>query len=1542
MNATSSAPDGRKKADSGSIRLPRHRFAWIEILRRIYEFESSRLSGPGSWKKDIRAALWSFEELASVLGLDLRVQDDYRTVLDWLVQTRHAMRVEAPNKSLFITRVAEIVRLLGHTPEYWHRGRPGIDAVRWLVDNKRVPRREISFADFGAQLNKVIDDSAKSEWRANLKVAVGSVLPKVAAVVAERARLKDASEVRFSQFQLDASIEMILAEFGTSARPAQVITAGVGSGKTFAFLIPTLISTLARLRAGEGERRTALLIYPRKALSRDQADVVKAVVSAINHPFLQVHFEHYDSYQTGPLKESVKGGLERVYGGDNPPPAIVITTLETLKRRLQHPLFAAKIARHLNRVVLDEVHLIEGLGGANVVRLMDRLRALCGSAHPNVPLLWTASSATVAHPHVHASVIFGLSTSKIKVVQPLEEEMDIVGLAHHVFLRPSGHISTLGALVNATSILVHNRRSDVGTRKKDQQNPKTIGFADNLDLLGRWNADLRENERTEESHGFRNERRHPSSPNRAEWKAREREVPYAIRFMHPIESRIGAGVGEEPYKPVLTDFRSASLCERCQKGERISLGERTADEIRELSKLVYRRPMKEKDELKAFFIRNPVVYDGTAQEIGTLDLCPYLRAGACFWFPYETEDVEMIPGSDSKYEWKSVVRSKIHSAKTAVSSDVLAEDLAEVIFRAPASEIYDIYEDSTEIPIDVVLASPSLEVGIDLPNVTESIMFHAIRNVASYRQKTGRIGREEGSDTVNVSLMGDRPIDLHFYRQPRKLISLAQLDPLPLKDTNEAVLRNALYMAVWDWLALNTDLPEAVPLSIEPNSSLFSRKLQEASRILRGARQAVAVHLASVSRGRGSTSSEIGEAINQVEAELSFWVSNVSEILGPGVSTLADIVPNLLSQHGHRIMPTPRVKPLLDELLKNTEEYWAHRSRINPIDVGLSEVFERLDLMARSGWTLDMLRPCVISLEEKLTHVELTGPERRPLRRLRELVIEVREILDELAIDPKPLYFYTQFKTFQEKNQPLAHYLSYIMGGLDVFHLFRTRSEHVRIKNLFTSPHEEEVEIKWAHGREEKVPLSEALFSLIPGTWTYRFGKRAVKVKSGHVTPSEGNVLSVSLAELTDQQSQFVRVKQSVPGPPGFQRTFDVMRPTHLRVAGLNDKYVTLDYRTGSVMDGDESDIRSGADAKSVKIPKSYLNRWVHVEPGEGEHVFALDQDIGSLAILAPDGTPESQGIDAAKRLRHPFAAAFLSGVFWHKRMQVTEFIYSCSRTYTSLQISGVELVFEGQTRTPMAFGQTIETEGLSIGLEASTVKTVQENVMNSLIGGAVQWAPTATKAFSSYLNSLGTSESSPVSIFLIRDLVAIISASLYEKGAKWTPGSLFQELQELVRNQAKFAELAGQYYQGATILERDDRESVQPSEGEGSERDLVELQAKVNRLQHVAESLSSQVGDLDEYVEQWVVYTLLNSFGTAASIALQRLAGVTEDVVGYAVDFDGIKDGKYRVFLYDKDAFGSGSSDLARRFLHILHIQRHGESVDSRLLPSDDFFTVL
>jgi hypothetical protein len=1522
----------------GSVRFGAGQKEWIPLLKALYEFEASRLSGSGSWHRDINEIVWSLETLGASPGFTGTSIGELQRLVDWLVQDRMAMRIDRESQGVvYVTRVAELVRLLGHVPEYWPSGRPGTDAIRWQVEYKTVPQRHIPPNEFEASLLETIQADAKAEWQENLTRASKLVVRKVAEVIGG-----SGTNASFSRFQLEATQEMLVAEFGRKPKwKSQIITAGVGSGKTLAFLIPTLISSLARQYAGNRELRSTLLVYPRRALAINQSEVVDQIVKQIGSTALEAHLEHSDGYSR--RNESVTKGIARVYGGVNPPPAVIVTTLETLRRRLQHPLFAQKISKHLKRVVLDEVHLVAGLEGAKVVRLMDRLRVACEKERPGDELLWAASSATVASPQEHAALIFNQSSSEVKVITPKLEDMDQVGIVHHVFVRPSGNISTLGALVNLTSITLHNRRVDIGVRddESSETNPKSIGFADNLDLLGRWNADLRENERTENV----SERPHPNTSNVSAWTPRQREVPYALRFRRPLQTRIEAEGGQGvTILPVLKEKRGENLCKKCQEGQRISLGVKPASVVQSLSELIYRRPVEPKDKLELFSLWNPHVYTDSPQEIGTMDLCPYLRAGACFWFPLEGEASEQIPGTDS-YEWKSVARSRIHSSKTQSSEGTVDETLAEAVFRAPVSEVYGIPGDK-DVSIDIVLASPSLEVGIDLKNVMESVMFHAIRNVATYRQKVGRVGREPGSDSFNVTLIDNRPIDLHYYRQPRKLISLAQLDPIPLKDRNESVTLNAMYNGVWDWLALNSNVPEAISQEAKPGQTQFSIRLMETSSKLDSSVGEVSGFLSDISRNSfRKGSSEISSAIQQVQNELQFLLTPSSEDIA-GTETLADIIPLMLNPKGPVLMLTRDARNLLDELDRHAKAYDAIRHKLNPMSLGLSKEFASLNKMARSGWQLEPIRSCI----EAIRRVESgqTGPTKRLLSELEHDLGLIESAIVDWKKNPLSLYFFRQLRKFMDANRQLGYYLSYIMESIEVFGLLKESPEFVRVKNMFTSPYGEEVNLTRT-GHTQKVSMDDALFSLIPATWTYRYGARALKVKAGRIRETGGGVLTVSLTELEKVNNQFIKVKEDVRGPPGYLATFDIMKPITLSAFNLKEdpqygfkaKYVKIDSVSGAVLDGDEA-VQGGRGIGRppyVKVPKSYLNSWVSVKPDEGRPIGIVDLDIDGISILDPQGNNETTGKAAAAKIKHPLASGLLKGMSWHDKLDVTEFVYSVSRTYTSKQLSGVELVFDDPDGRPIGFGQSFETEGLSIELDKRGLEDARDWFVKGAAEGEATLIPSLMRAFASYLASQGIQGEEKVSAFLVRDLVAVATSVIGTSPV--TSSNLWKLVSELLEDDEKIRQLAQVYYDKTAEAEEHDTDSVKPGEGSMG-RSKADLSTKVNRLIAAGERLRDSLKGFEDYVPSWVVDTLLNSFMVAANNAIQRLAGVTEDAIGCAIDYQGLDQGIYRVFFYDGDKHGNGTTSVTDRFAHILHIQRHGDSLDSELLPTDDFFSLL
>jgi superfamily II DNA or RNA helicase len=1517
---------------------------WAQ-LKKLYEFESFRVSGPGSYKRDLQDTLWTLNDLKSSLHLSDCELKDFEKLISSLLKDKEIMQIHVPDgEDKYLTRVAETVRLLGHNYEYWFRGRPGIDSVRWLVEDKKIPVRDISAERFIDELIEMTNTQLGSgPDTLNLRESIKLVIEGVGYYL----QPQDWKKACFSEFQLKATKEMILSQYKPNYKQkTQILIAGVGSGKTIAFSITMLISAVESIRSGEKDRRCHLFLYPRTALAQDQFNTLTKIASKIRMQELLVHFEHYQSH----IKNygSVKKGLEALYGKPGAPPSIIITTLETLNRRLHHPLVITKFASYLERVVLDEIHLIEGIPGCHVLRLMDRLRQACNPKRGS--LLWTGSSATVANPDTHVSTVFGIPRSCIKIIEPAEDRMSNAGLVHHIFIRPSGLLSYLGTLVNSSSIIVHNRR-DILYNRPERVYSKTIGFCDNLDLIGRWNSDLRENERTESSFF----RRHPQSSNLEEWTPIQREVPYALRFVKPLQRRIvyGGLLGYEPLPKILERENWGGICDRCKAGERINLGKLDRENMQKLGFLIYRLPVRhsKKEKIKTFRISNKI-FDSDQLSVGTLDLCPFLRAGACFWF--SNDDFEPAPIEGSRfYEWRCVARSKVHSSKSKPEAGY-EDELSELVFSGSTQQVYDIVGD-TSIPIDIVVASPSLEVGVDLPKVTESIMFKAIRNVASYRQKAGRIGRELGSNSMNITLVSLRPIDLHYYRQPKKLISRAQLDPVALKEQNESILKCALYMAGWDFLALKADLPEVIPFyKSNDRESDFSERLRRLKVFIDLNKTEFTYYLSGVSRGLYPPKSMlISNIIQQISDEIDiFLTSTTGTIKNLGVHTIADLMVYMFTS-SVKIMPPSSQN--IQRVNDGKESYKKLKPNIHTIELGVFEEFSKLDGFQASGWLdVEGIQNVVSSLDKKIVALEQKHESDFAIDNLKEINLYINKIIKGLkgmqaeGINPLVLNFYHQYDKFISQKRSSAYYLSYTLQELSLFDHFKKDPAFVTPPNLFVNPYEAEVPIFRRGNIERTVPVREILFSFIPGTWTFRLGKNANKTHVGKLESSKGEILYAKRNLMEASGNEFELIQRNVPAPPGFPAdTLTLYIPKKLTVEERVDKYVKLNMHARTIIDKDEDnydaagsdDLTEGENEGNeqfgtraqIKIPDSFLNRWVYVTADDSERIIVNATDEENLVIEEDN----LKGIDARRKILHPMLNGLINSILWHNRLEVCDFVLSASRSYTNRIVNNAVLMFQDEDGY-MAFGHRYCTEGVSIELDSNSLQNAVSQIKKSMLSFNNIWAPSLVKAFRAILCSIKI-DGIAISPFMINDLLGVLvtaSTSLDSKAIITLPETLMQ----LLEDESRFKEAARLFYEGKSLTTSNEKETESPL----SQQESKDIENQINLLIKIAKSVSNEDIDISNKLEDWINQTLLNTMGITSLTALQHLCGSQEDDIGYTIDLEGLKKQRFRIFLYDRTENGNGSCEVLRRYMHIMDIQRHRLNDESRLLPSEDFLTLL
>ena len=166
-----------------------------------------------------------------------------------------------------------------------------------------------------------------------------------------------------------------------------VIAAPTGQGKTEGFILPIIRKLLLTVHeAFENPGVRALLIYPTKALARDQYDKIKRMCETSN---LTV------SIFDGDVSQNAR---QKIYDA---PPDILLTNPDVLHYHLgweQSRLVS--LLRTVQFVVLDEIHLYTGSMGTNVYYILKRLELESGRFQK------IGASATVSNPKEFAEILF--------------------------------------------------------------------------------------------------------------------------------------------------------------------------------------------------------------------------------------------------------------------------------------------------------------------------------------------------------------------------------------------------------------------------------------------------------------------------------------------------------------------------------------------------------------------------------------------------------------------------------------------------------------------------------------------------------------------------------------------------------------------------------------------------------------------------------------------------------------------------------------------------------------------------------------------------------------------------------------------------------------------------------------------------------------------------------------------------------------------------------------------------------------------------------
>lgn len=198
------------------------------------------------------------------------------------------------------------------------------------------------------------------------------------------------------------------------------VTTSTASGKTLAYALSIAHHIHCNPEA------TALLVYPTKALTRDQQQALDDIYTLLD---MDVTIGIYDGDVTSTAKRKVRQHAD-----------LILTNFTGLNLYLKHHQKWSQFYEHLQTVVIDEAHYYTGLHGIHVAWIIRRLRRVI--QHYSSDPQFMLSSATLGNPSEHAEHLVG------KPFTVIDEDGSERGSRHLVIWNPPKLHENIGERVS--------------------------------------------------------------------------------------------------------------------------------------------------------------------------------------------------------------------------------------------------------------------------------------------------------------------------------------------------------------------------------------------------------------------------------------------------------------------------------------------------------------------------------------------------------------------------------------------------------------------------------------------------------------------------------------------------------------------------------------------------------------------------------------------------------------------------------------------------------------------------------------------------------------------------------------------------------------------------------------------------------------------------------------------------------------------------------------------------------------------------------------
>ena len=1487
------------------------------------------------------------------------------------------------------SRVAEIGRLLSQN--YLRFGMaPATGVIRYERRPQQRPRRTLLISDVTAQWRSQIEageiavqtDELNRSYRLRAEAPLADLVRAMEAVMQALAEQLGPSGNRLAAFQVSsvaATLAGIYSDEYRASNDAHVLTAGVGSGKSFAFQIGALIHAATSVLIGQAGLRV-LLLYPRVVLAANQFQDLRALVQrtaellgvVLRDPLLDAggllaQQLGIGEQEAGQIYQSV----QLAYGSGNYP--IIISNLDTLAYRLTHPDAARGLVENLDLIVCDELHLLAGLYGAHARMLIKRIALLRAtwrlrsqrSDEPLAnllprrrsvpPVYYVGASATMAAPKQHAGRLFELDLNRVLWVAA--NDMEDTGWVHHFFIRQRPEVSTMSSLVNATSALIHNRRDGLFREYYQEgsgevlpqpigldqlsnpiQSPatavaprttefihKTIGFCDSLDGVGRWADLVADNEGTKSGGTVR--------PN-------PQTYPYFTRYQEPlwrqVHQRSFAANPPNWIRNLRTHY--GNLCRLCKKGQcssvaRVPAGLNAAGQA-EFNALWNFVPLNPNSYLSRLGVSDanlgaewfaPVRAAAQQEEIGNLDRCPFFQTGLCWWWSMD------------------------HVGSNAPT---------------PASQ---------QTPLN----------GVRMAGPRADGLHHFVNGI-----RLSRFTSETKSDVMRLNSIDD------IFRGPARMV---------LRDMNypQAQQENSAFIIGSPRLEVGVDLSrvlDGITYRAMRDPASLQQKVGRVGR--EPGSDSVLVHLVTQNtrdqyyfrNPQIALDPQYLQALplhedNRIVARHHFFMAIVDFLSvqadEPGMGAIQDKGERIALVNDHAQTPAfaswdRKVRAVYEFLYgqhnnsaQNLDNLKDYLRALGATEADLTNPQAAAQLTAAHA---PMSQP--IGVVDLFRHefgpnfflTELPGPGSTPVTLAWAATSQTQMPYQVVSANlPRHREFLRQIDAQLAQGGKSVQYRSYMRDllGLPIFRRGLPSAglpgDHpfVWTPNFFQAVGVETVRVVEMGGQQpyergyESVSL--ALGLLAPGTVTYRYSPTPLKVPVGsHHASAQPSSIGPLLQRvmLRTETAEYFEAAEACPEiesadlPPDFVGFAPVKvyipRQIPLIRSDSEPRILPRAMGEGLLMDGDSRPVPVGAlFAASIQLPqppRSYALRWYRLTPSSGR--AAVESSFQPILRTYSTNPPT---------FPLPPVYAMFAAIDFDPQIQITDYIWGLDRQFTSRQADAARLVYcrNDETNTPvsMALGHRYTAPSLIFTVDisdASSFNTFISELLGQTQSVAYQTLlPQVLQRFIAEHGRIaggGWFASARPSVFSIRNLCTIVLYHLLERwhepGSENNPPPPVFTLEQLAGcfnpqhenwiSVQRFNDICGiiaPIHEPPSVPEH--RQTLMDTRAnfDAAAANLGELSASF--FQHVARDL------------------LLNSLGLSLHEAALRLSGAERENLGY---FYRERGAAAEIFIFDTDAFGNGTTELVRDHFFVPNAQRAlatrlrmlGQQPDP--LPTKDF----